>query len=200
MGRVSRSGDNPLCLECGSLERHRIFRQMLTAIRSHRFEGFRCLHIAPDRVVSADWFADYEPSYYGATNSLDLEDIDREDRSYDLVICNHVLEHVPDDTKALRELFRIVSPEGLIFLSVPSPTTREVTEDWGFADPERHEHYRIYGADFGQQLKSTLKRSSTLRVEGRDFVTGMTDVAFLVCRRRSVAEEILRDLNPAALL
>ena len=93
------------------------------------------------------WFESLEVSIYQKTNSLDLQNIERPSESYDVIISNHVFEHVDDDRLAFREIMRILEPKGFFQFSVPSPHARDETEEWGYPDPERHHHYRIYGKD-----------------------------------------------------
>ena len=76
------------------------------------------------------WFGGFEVSIYGSNNSLDLQEIEREDGLYDIVICNHVLEHVENDRQAFREILRILKPAGFLQFSVPSPTQYTKTKDW----------------------------------------------------------------------
>ena len=85
-----------------------------------------------------------------------------EDNSYDFIICNHVLEHIPDDTKAMQELYRVLAPNGTAILQVPYDRTRETTfEDHTITDPKeraaifgQYDHVRVYGMDYFDTLKS----------------------------------------------
>jgi len=122
--RKSATGKLPRCTRCRSLERHRQLRQVYAQIPDRYLSGLDVLQLSPDIGVDPIWFSCYEISLFGGDNSLDLEAIDRMDASYDLVICNHVLEHVADDRKGLQELIRIARPEGLIQITVPSPYAR----------------------------------------------------------------------------
>jgi len=91
----------------------------------------------------------------------DVQNMNFADASFDVVICNHVLEHVPDDRKAMREIRRILNPGGFAILQVPANTSMEKTyEDSSIQDPaerERHfrqrDHYRLYGMDYPQRLE-----------------------------------------------
>jgi ubiquinone/menaquinone biosynthesis C-methylase UbiE len=92
---------------------------------------------------------------------MDLTNIDRESNYFDLIICNHVLEHILDDRKAMRELFRVLKPGGKAILQVPlSMTLNETFEDFSITDPAericifgQRDHCRIYGQDYGQRLE-----------------------------------------------
>jgi len=157
-----------LCPRCFSLERHRLLWLFLQ--RRSRFftDRLKVLHIAPEQCfhkrfrkmdnleyVTADLVSPL------ADVKTDVQDMKFADASFDLVICNHVLEHVPDDRKAMREIRRILNPEGFAILQVPANTTMEKTyEDPSVTDPserEKHfrqrDHYRLYGKDYPKRLE-----------------------------------------------
>lgn len=83
--------------------------------------------------------------------------------SFDVIICNHVLEHIPDDHKAMSELFRVLKPNGWAILQTPMDTRRETTfEDPTATTPQQREqlfgqsdHVRIYGRDYKDRLEAT---------------------------------------------
>ena len=83
-----------------------------------------------------------------------------------------MLEHVRDDTSAIGELVRILSPEGFVLLIVARTESGGLTEDWAFADPAKNFHYRGYGGDFDQKLFSTVPHIHVLAAAERDPVTG----------------------------
>jgi ubiquinone/menaquinone biosynthesis C-methylase UbiE len=94
---------------------------------------------------------------------LDIQQMPFEDNSFDIVICNHVLEHVPDDRKAMGEIFRVLRKGGFAVMQVPTNYDMENTyEDpsiTGPAEREKHfrqkDHYRLYGRDYLKRLKET---------------------------------------------
>ncbi|MGH6874659.1 MAG: class I SAM-dependent methyltransferase [Aestuariivirgaceae bacterium] len=172
-GRIAETGLATRCLVCGSLERHRVARKIIDAIRIPRdFAGYRLIRFSPDPIIDESWFASSELSIYGGDNSLDLQAIDRPDSAYDVIICSHVLEHVGDDAKALGELIRILSPQGFLILIVPRVLTGTMTEDWGFPDPAKNFHYRGYGRDFDARLVNTLPHVHIMAAALPDPVTG----------------------------
>jgi SAM-dependent methyltransferase len=179
-GRMSVAGILPRCEKCQSLERHRIYRKIFEQLRDNQFKSLSFLQFSPDRTVDPNWFASHEVSTYGGDNSLDLQKIDRESYQYDIVMCNHVLEHVEYDNSALNELLRITKKDGFVFLTLPSPLHQPATNDWGHPREEQHGHYRIYGKDFIEQLKRYLPHAWIASIIGKDEVTGSDDIVFFL--------------------
>lgn len=93
---------------------------------------------------------------------MDVQDIPFEDNSFDVIMCNHVLEHVPDDKKAMSEFFRVMKPGGWGIFEVPVDYSNPKTlEDPAINTPElREKHYwqddhvRLYGLDYADKLRS----------------------------------------------
>ena len=89
---------------------------------------------------------------------MDISDIQYPDNTFDVIYCSHVLEHVPDDKKALREFWRVLKIDGWAILQVP--ITSDVTfEDPTVTSPEererlfgQHDHVRRYGPDYRDRL------------------------------------------------
>lgn len=148
------------CPGCGSLERHRLI-WLYFALRTDLFTApAQLLHIAPEPTISAhlqmidhiDYLsADLDVS--SAMVEMDITDIDRPNASFDVIYASHVLEHVPDDLQAMRELRRVLRPDGWAVLQVPvfGATT---LEDPTITDPAersrrfgQHDHVRMYGHD-----------------------------------------------------
>lgn len=179
--RQSVNGIDPCCTSCHSLERHRQLRLVWDSLKP-----FSCtkhaLQISPEPTLGRgyrDHFLTYELSVYEGQNSLDLMNIDRNDNAYDIIICNHVLEHVPDDDKAISELLRIVNPAGFIELMVPIPSVLEHTRDWGYPIPEQHMHFRAYGKDLFTRFTSQFH---VLELEVSDPVTEAVDYVYFLAR------------------
>jgi SAM-dependent methyltransferase len=165
--RMSRNGLPPLCAYCRSLERHRVGREILATIRyPNRFSHLDLLQFSADRVAEPSWFNSVERSLYGKENSIDIQDIRRADESYGFVICSHVIEHVPDHRKAVKELTRILAPAGLMFLAYPAPIRVMKTRDWGYPDPKQHEHYRVLGRDFEAEYPDIIPNTRVIAIEG----------------------------------
>ncbi len=93
---------------------------------------------------------------------LDVQNMPLPDNGYDVIFCNHVLEHVPSDLKAMSELYRVMKPGGFGIFQVPLDTKIDKTlEDSAINIPElREKHYgqrdhvRLYGTDYAQRLRS----------------------------------------------
>jgi SAM-dependent methyltransferase len=98
-----------------------------------------------------------------ADTRVDLTALPMADDSFDVLICNHVLEHIPDDRKAMSELHRVLRPGGWSIISVPIDVKREstyedasvVTEEDRLREFGQADHVRIYGRDFSTRLKDS---------------------------------------------
>lgn len=181
-GRLCR-GMPPGCAKCGSLERHRMIRCIYNTLKRYLpLREMKALQFSPEEGVPASAFGGYWVSVYEGVNSLDIQDIALPDGAVDMVICNHVLEHVERDADALAELMRITSPTGIMQLSVPSPMFKEKTEDWGYPDWDKYGHYRIYGRDVFQLFETALPGVNTLQVIQADPVTQSRDVFYFFSR------------------
>jgi predicted SAM-dependent methyltransferase len=92
----------------------------------------------------------------------DICDLPFKDDEFDIILCNHVLEHIPDDTKAMQELYRILKPGGFGIFQIPQDLSREMTfEDNSITDPKerakifgQYDHVRVYGRDYFDKLRS----------------------------------------------
>lgn len=159
---------NALSPGTNSLERHRLLWLYLKGYTNFLTKRQKVLHIAPEQCfygrfkkmknleyTTADLFSPL------ADLKFDVQDIPLEDNSFDTIFCNHVLEHVDDDIKAMKELHRILKPGGLAIMQVPLDPDYEVTdEDPSITDPEERErrfrqydHVRLYGQDYPDRLK-----------------------------------------------
>lgn len=177
----------PKCKNCGSLERHRIARKVLEPLKDLLFNG-KALQFSRDMSIDESWLTQLEFSVFEEENSLDIQNIDRPDESYDYIFCIHILEHVKNDTLALRELERILSPHGFAFIMVPFPSLLPKTLDWGYPHPAHHHHYRLYGSDFAQKLVQTLKNKKALSIEEEDPATDAKDTCYFIAGSQKIAD------------
>jgi hypothetical protein len=155
------------CPVCRSLQRHR-FIWVFYNSKYMKFNSSpsQMLHIAPEQALSSRFRRNPDLEYLSADLSdrsameaMDICDIRYPDNTFDIIICSHVLEHVTDDKKALREFWRILKSGGQAIILVPI-TTKVTFEDPLITDPVQreklfgqHDHVRSYGLDFPDGLK-----------------------------------------------
>ncbi|MEQ8964187.1 MAG: methyltransferase domain-containing protein [Azospirillaceae bacterium] len=158
---------NARCPGCGSVERHR-FLWLYLAWATDLLRGRHAvLHTAPEPWLEARLRALPTLAYTSldrfdpaADLQADLTDLPLPDGAFDRVITSHVLEHVPDDRAAMRELARVLAPGGEAIVMVPYDPKRPATyEDPSMDTPARRltafghpYHWRIYGADLLDRL------------------------------------------------
>lgn len=164
VGTVSRPA---ACPGCDSRERQRLLFLYLRDRTNLFRDRLRVLHVAPEdclqptlsRLGNLDYVsADIASS--AAMVRMDVTDIQFPDNTFDVILCSHVLEHVSDDKRAMRELKRVLRPGGWAILQVPVDGSRERTfEDPRVTDPVERErlfgqsdHVRMYGRDYPQRL------------------------------------------------
>lgn len=167
----------PQCASCQTVERHRIVRGIYQHLKPI-LTGRRAFQFAPDRSVEPEWFASFESSVYGGKNSIDMRHTGFSDGAFDLVISNHVLEHIADDVGALLETLRVVGPRGVVHVCVPSPMRQWITQDWGYPNPEVHAHYRLYGADFPLDMCRKIPHLHSIGAIGTDHITMTNDIVY----------------------
>lgn len=181
-----RSRSNALCPRCLSLERHRLLWLYLVRETDLLRTFPRTLHIAPEVCIMRHLqphFAGHPGQYVTADLEspladlhFDVQRIPLPDASFDAVICNHLLEHVANDRRALGELHRILRPGGWgILLSPVDPGRTATFEDDTVTDPAertrlfgQYDHRRIYGADYADRL-----RSAGFRVDDIDYAASL---------------------------
>lgn len=174
-GVVKRA--NALCPNCFSLERHRLIWMFLNKELKLFNTGkkIRILHVAPEIVFfkefstnsSVEYFPiakmeeDYPDTYPLGTKNNDLTALTYPDKTFDFVFCSHVLEHIPNDGLAMREICRVLKPKGIALLQVPLDKSSLITrEDLSITDPQERErlygqndHVRMYGMDYKDRLE-----------------------------------------------
>ncbi len=195
--RLSSTRKPPRCVECLSLERHRQLRLAWQRIPAAELARLAVLQMSPDVSVDEAWFGCYEVSVFGGSNSLDLEAIDRPDGHYDLVICNHVLEHVENDRQGFRELLRITRPEGFVQITVPTPYTRASTKELGFPDEGAFGHWRAYGRDLVERFQEAAPGVHALEVEAHDPVTDAGGYVYFWSMSAATAARLRRWMDGA---
>ncbi len=161
--------DNVLSPSTLSLERHRLLWLFLT----HETEFFtapaKVLHFAPEQAFYKR-FRNLKHLDYTTTDlnspladvKADICNLPFADDEYDIIFCNHVLEHIPDDTTAMQEIFRVLKPGGMAILQIPQDLNRATTfEDDSITDPQerarifgQYDHVRVYGRDYFEKLRA----------------------------------------------
>ncbi|KAA3622780.1 MAG: class I SAM-dependent methyltransferase [Flavobacterium sp.] len=168
-----------------SLERHRLCWLYLQKETELFNQPQKLLHFAPEQAFLKRFrkmkHLDYTTTDLNspiADVKADICNLPFDDNSYDFIICNHVLEHIPDDEKAMKELYRVLAPGGTAILQVPFDRNRKTTfEDDSITDPKerarifgQYDHVRVYGMDYFEKLAAT-----GFMVEALDYTTSFTD-------------------------
>ncbi|MCF8321821.1 MAG: methyltransferase domain-containing protein, partial [Flavobacterium sp.] len=153
-----------------SLERHRLLWLYLNDQTDFFTAPKKVLHFAPEQAFYKR-FRNQKNLDYTTTDlfspladvKADICNLPFEDNQYDVILCNHVLEHIPDDTKAMQELFRVLKPGGMAILQIPQDLKMEITfTDDSITDQKeranifgQYDHVRIYGRDYFDKLRSS---------------------------------------------
>ncbi|ARV15415.1 class I SAM-dependent methyltransferase [Polaribacter sp. SA4-12] len=163
--------ENALSPSTLSLERHRLMWLFLRDETDFftSTEKLKTLHIAPEQCF-LDIFRKQKNLEYITSDlespiadvKADICDLPFEDNSFDIVFCNHVLEHIIDDTKAMQELCRVLKKGGFGIFQIPQDLSREKTfEDNSITDRKerakifgQYDHVRVYGRDYFDKLRS----------------------------------------------
>ena len=154
-----------------SLERHRLLWLYLQNETDFftATEKKNVLHFAPEQEFYKR-FKKQKNIQYTTTDlfspladvKADICNLPFEDNQYDVLFCNHVLEHIPDDTKAMQELYRVLKPGGMAILQIPQDLNRATTfSDDSITDEKerakifgQYDHVRVYGRDYFDKLRS----------------------------------------------
>ncbi|MBN9615291.1 MAG: hypothetical protein BGO25_03615 [Acidobacteriales bacterium 59-55] len=166
IGAGSRS--NGLCPSCFSIDRERLVYLYLFQHTTIFTQPSRVLHVAPElrltRLLSQQTQIEYTTTDLnpkGVMVQADITAMPFEDEVFDFVICNHVLEHIPDDRAAMSEIFRVLKREGRAILQVPiSPELSTTYEDPTITSRKQRleafgqdDHVRVYAADYIDRLR-----------------------------------------------
>lgn len=181
-GRIAR--ENALCPNCLGLERHRLMWLFLQKETDFFTAPKKVLHVAPElcflgrfkKLKNLEYITgDIESPL--ADVKMDIHQIPFEDNSFDVVFCNHVMEHVEDDIKACAEINRVLKPNGWGIIQSPVYEHEVTLEDKTITDPKERErvfgqsdHVRKYGKDYAKRLSK-----SGLRVSENNFVKQLSE-------------------------
>jgi SAM-dependent methyltransferase len=167
-GYKGRQRENALAPASLSLERHRLLWLYLKTRTEFFSTPKYLLHIAPEqcfygrfRKMSNLQYLTADLDSPIADVKMDIHNIQYDENTFDVIFCNHVLEHVDDDQQCMRELQRVMKPGGMAIMQVPFEKGRaETDEDPSITDPEerirrfgQYDHVRVYGRDYANRLK-----------------------------------------------
>ncbi len=151
-----------------SLERHRLLWLYLQEKTNFFSAPLKVLHFAPEQAFYKRFKKQSNLTYTTTDLESPLADVKADicnlpfaNNSFDVILCNHVLEHIPDDTKAMQELYRILKPGGMGIFQVPQDLSKATTfQDDTITDPKertlifgQYDHVRVYGLDYFDKLR-----------------------------------------------
>ena len=158
---------NALCPGTFSLERHRLLWLYLKKETDFFNSNNKILHFAPEQCFHK-FFKSFFKNYTTTDLNSPIVDIKADicnlpfnDNSYDYILCNHVLEHIYDDEKAMKEIFRVLNKNGIAILQVPIDIKSNLTQEGRDIDDKevrsklfgQYDHLRMYGLDYFKKLK-----------------------------------------------
>lgn len=156
------------CPNCNALERHRLqFLAVEKLLRDIDTTDMKILHFAPEpffREYFSQRFGQYESadlSMNDVDHHVDIQQLPFDSSSYDFIFASHVLEHIPDDAKAISEIRRVLKPNGIAILPVPIVAERTIE----YPEPNPHEdyHVRAPGIDYFEKYERHFSRVERVR-------------------------------------
>jgi SAM-dependent methyltransferase len=163
---------NYVCPRCGGHARHRGLALFLRQYLAKRAQRVTLLHFAPERGIVASLAANRKVLYvtldrapHAVSVRGDIGAIPFCDGSFNLIICCHVLEHLPTDAPALAEMKRILAPGGQALIMVPMIAQWESrsTVEFGAPQPRLSDHWRLYGRDVPERIRAAGMACDTIR-------------------------------------
>ena len=159
---------NALCPGTFSLERHRLLWLYLKKETDFFNSNNKILHFAPEQCFHK-FFKSFFKNYTTTDLNSPIVDIKADicnlpfnDNSFDYILCNHVLEHIYDDEKAMKEIYRVLNKNGIAILQVPIDINSNLTREGRDIDNKQdrnklfgqYDHLRMYGLDYFKKLKN----------------------------------------------
>lgn len=196
------------CPYCGSASRHRLLKLSLQDEWTRHPPQVDILHFAPEWGTQRDLRLDPHVRRYvtadlgarGVDVHCDITHMDFPSETFDIVLCSHVLEHIPNDRQAIHELYRVLRPGGIAYIQVPYRSTACTDEDPTVTSPAEREkrfgqfdHVRVYGTDLADRLREAGFVVDELRpvreMAEQDVVRwGLWDDNIFRCQRLASAE------------
>ncbi len=165
----AKQRDNVLAPGTLSLERHRLLWLYLKNETDFFSAPLKVLHFAPEQAFYKR-FKQLKNLEYTTTDIVspladvkaDICDLPFKDNTFDVILCNHVLEHIKDDKKAMQELYRVMKPGSWGIFQIPQDLSRTTTfEDDTITDRKertrlfgQYDHVRVYGRDYFDKLRA----------------------------------------------
>lgn len=208
-GGLHTKRKNAKCPKCGSVERQRILWKYISEKSELKDKPhLNILHFAPEESLAKklkQYFKNYKTSDFGTNKSdfnFDLMAVNCQDNTWDCVICFHVLEHVENDIRGMKEIYRILKQGGQAFIQIPIwPSESHPTYENPLITDSRdrkinygqEDHLRIYGLDVADRLKSAGFNVSPIRYKevfsseeinrfGLENSSGISEV-FFICEK-----------------
>jgi SAM-dependent methyltransferase len=185
---------NYVCPGCGSHARHRGLAIFLRQYLAARSAAVRTLHFAPERGIAAALGANPNVSYvtldmapHAVSVRADIGAMPFRDGTFELIICCHVIEHLPSDARALAEMARVLAPGGQALVMVPMLAEWDTspTLEFGAPQPRLSDHWRLYGRDVPERIAAaglackSVRFSSFLTPEQAQTYQSGDDVIFV---------------------
>ncbi len=159
--------ENCICPSCGRMDRERWLHYVIDNKTNIGEASGRILHFAPEQTIIDYIKQNDKIDYYTcditpgrAMHIVDITDIQFRDETFDFIICNHVLEHIPDEAKAVSELKRVLKKKGKLIFSFPICMDKKTEEDKSVTSKEerlrrygQEDHVRLYGTDYLDRFK-----------------------------------------------
>jgi len=152
-----------ICPNCSALERHRLqYLVVNNVLRGLNVREMKALHFAPEtffKSIFCKRFQQYETAdlfMQGVDHKADLQNLPFNDETYDFIFASHVLEHIPNDRKAIQEIRRVLRPNGIAILPVPVICTETI--EYPEANPREEGHVRAPGSDYFERYKQCFSK------------------------------------------
>ena len=181
---------NSACQNCDSRSRHRGLYFLYKKYLKNSVDK-KILHFAPEKnlVNAIKSFGEnqYYSTDYNMTNvdfpRQDVQALNFENNLFDIIFINHVLEHVPNDNEAIKEIFRILKNDGYVIITIPGNWKRKKTKV--FVPPTPNGHYRDYGMDVIEKLQNhfiLVEKIDLFKFNGEKHAIKKLETAF-ICRK-----------------